>query len=167
MSKQTVGVSGLSSRNQIPDYARGYAREYQLLKGINNELGYLKNKMAFIKDGLFNSKRVERIKKLIKIYKKGVDKGKFRNVIEFALKKEDFPDLHCYALHFVFFKEFYNSCCCEDNNEKTGIEEFYNCNYEFFINLLVSSFEHNYESDSDSDSDSDCKIIFDSDSDSD
>ena len=35
----------------------------------------------------------------------------------------------------------------------------------FFINLLVSSFEHNYESDSDSDSD--CKIIFDSDSDSD
>ena len=166
MSKQTVGVSGLSSRNQIPVYARGYPREYQLLKGINKELGYLKNKTDLIKDGLLKSKRAERIKKLIKIYKKGVDKGKFRNVIEFALKKEDFPDLHCYALHFVFFKEFYNSCCCcEDNNEKTGIEEFYNCNYEFFINLLVSSFEHNYESDSDSDSD--CKIIFDSDSDSD
>ena len=41
MSYQTVGVSGLTSSNKIPEYAREYKREYQLIRGINKELEYL------------------------------------------------------------------------------------------------------------------------------
>ena len=55
MSKQKVGVSCLSSRNQIPAHAKLYAREYQLVKGISNEYNYLKivkNCMTLITDYL-------------------------------------------------------------------------------------------------------------------
>ena len=66
MSNQTVGVSGLTSRNKIPEYARWYAREYQLIRGINNEFGYLKSKLDNLNNGLFESQIAERIKYLLK-----------------------------------------------------------------------------------------------------
>ena len=96
MSKQTVGVSGLSSRNQIPDYARGYAREYQLMRGLNNEIFYLENNIDFFKNRSFKSKRAERIKKIIRLYKRGTEKGKLRNINEIELKKTRFAI-------FIFF----------------------------------------------------------------
>ena len=37
MSYQTVGVSGFTSNNKIPEYAREYKREYQFIRGINKE----------------------------------------------------------------------------------------------------------------------------------
>ena len=156
MSKQTVGVSGLSSRNQIPDYARGYAREYQLMRGLNNEIFYLENNIDFFKNRSFKSKRAERIKKIIRLFKRGTEKGKLRNINEIELKKQDLPFLFSFAQHYSFYKEFYNVYYDEDCREHkviSGLDEFYDCTTDFFSDLLVSSFDSFCESDSDSDSD--------------
>ena len=47
MSYQTVGVSGLTSSNKIPEYAREYKREYQFIRGLKL---YIEDKI--ICDGL-------------------------------------------------------------------------------------------------------------------
>ena len=82
MAKQTVGVSCLSSRNIIPDYAKVHVREYQLIKGINNEFGYLKNKLdTQLNNGLFESKIAKRIQYFIKMFFRAQEKGKLKKIL--------------------------------------------------------------------------------------
>ena len=45
MSYQTNGVSGFTSNNKIPDYAREYKKEYLFIIGLNKEFQYLTNKL--------------------------------------------------------------------------------------------------------------------------
>ena len=104
MSNQTVGVSGLTSRNKIPEYARWYAREYQLIRGINNEFGYLKNKLDNLNNGLFESQIAERIKYFIKMYFRAREKGKLRNISDLELQKEDLDNLLFFVREYVYYK---------------------------------------------------------------
>ena len=41
MSYQTFGVTGFTSFNKIPEYAKEYKREYQFIRGINKEFEYI------------------------------------------------------------------------------------------------------------------------------
>ena len=149
MTKQTVGVSCLSSRNQIPAHAKLYAREYQLIRGINNEFGYLKNKLdTQLNNGLFESPIAKRIKYFIKMYFRAREKGKLRNISDLELQKEDLDNLLFFVREYVYYKIRYDFF---DDDEKPypGLIEFYDATFKFFNEVNSDC----YDSDSDSDFD--------------
>ena len=51
----------IKSTNKIPPYAREYKKEYLFIRGINTEFKYFYNHLDEIKDGLFKSKRSDRL----------------------------------------------------------------------------------------------------------
>ena len=67
MSYQTVGVSGFTSKNKIPEYAREYKREYQFIRGINKEFRYLSYFMENIEyeEIDFKDYKLDKIMKMI------------------------------------------------------------------------------------------------------
>ena len=148
---------------QIPDHAKLYAREYQLIKGINNEFGYLKNKLdTQLNNGLFESKIAKRIQYFIKMFFRAQEKGKLKkNIVNLRLQKEDLVNLLFFVREYVYYKIRYDFF---DDDEKPypGLTEFYDATFKFYNKLTEC-----YDSDSDSDSDSDIQIYIDSDSDSD
>ena len=97
MSYQTVGVSGFTSSNKIPEYAREYKREYQFIRGINKEFKYLINKLDNLNNGLFESKLTDRIKFNMKRFLRAQEKGKLKDISDFVLPKYD----------YCFIQEFY------------------------------------------------------------
>ena len=154
MSNQTVGVSGLTSRNKIPEYARWYAREYQLIRGINNEFGYLKNKNDELNNGLFESQIAERIKYFIKMYFRAREKGKLRNISDLELQKEDLDNLLFFVREYVYYKiryEFFD----DDEKPYPGLREFYDATFKFFNDVNSDCYDSDSDCDSDSDFDSD------------
>ena len=168
MTKQTVGVSCLSSRNQIPAHAKLYAREYQLIRGINNEFGYLKNKLdTQLNNGLFESPIAKRIKYFIKMYFRAREKGKLRNISDLELQKEDLDNLLFFVREYVYYKiryEFFD----DDEKPYPGLREFYDATFKFFNEVNSDCYDSDSDSDSDcydSDSDSDFDIVIESDSD--
>ena len=161
MSNQTVGVSGLSGKNIIPEYAREHKREYQFIRGISNEFGYLKNKLYDLNNGLFESPIAKRIKYFIKICFRGIEKGKLGNISNLELEKEDLENLLFFVREYEYYKirqDFFD----DDEKPYPGLTEFYDATFKFYNKLTEC-----YDSDSDSDSDSDIQIYIDSDSDSD
>ena len=80
MSYQTVGVSGFTSFNKIPEYVIDYKREYLFIRGINKEFMYLINKLDNLNDGLFESNTVNRIKYIMKRFLRGQEKGKLKDI---------------------------------------------------------------------------------------
>ena len=75
MSYQTVGVTGFTSKNKIPEYAREYKREYQFIIKINKELEYL------IEDR-FNEYHKDQIIYLTKKFLTAQEKGKLKEINE-------------------------------------------------------------------------------------
>ena len=148
---------------QIPAHAKLYAREYQLIKGINNEFGYLKNKLdTQLNNGLFESKIAKRIQYFIKMFFRAQEKGKLKkNIVNLRLQKEDLVNLLFFVREYVYYKIRYDFF---DDDEKPypGLTEFYDATFKFYNKLTEC-----YDSDSDSDIDSDIDIHIDSDSDSD
>ena len=146
---------------QIPAHAKLYAREYQLIKGINNEFGYLKNKLdTQLNNGLFESKIAKRIQYFIKMFFRAQEKGKLKkNIVNLRLQKEDLVNLLFFVREYVYYKIRYDFF---DDDEKPypGLTEFYDATFKFY-NKLTECY------DSDSDSDIDIDIDIDSDSDSD
>ena len=163
MSNQTVGVSCLSSRNQIPAHAKLYAREYQLAKGIINEFCYLKNKLYDLNNGLFESPIAKRIKYFIKICFRGIEKGKLGNISNLELEKEDLENLLFFVRQYKYYKlrqDFFD----DDEKPYPGLTEFYDATFKFY-NKLTECYDSESDSDSDIDSDTDIDINIDSDSD--
>ena len=146
---------------QIPDHAKLYAREYQLIKGINNEFGYLKNKLdTQLNNGLFESKIAKRIQYFIKMFFRAQEKGKLKkNIVNLRLQKEDLVNLLFFVREYVYYKIRYDFF---DDDEKPypGLTEFYDATFKFYNKLTEC-----YDSDSDSDIDIDIDIDIDSDSD--
>ena len=101
MSYQTVGVSGFTSKNKIPEYAREYKREYQFIKGLDNEFKYFIKKLDDLNNGLFQTNSTNRIKYYMKRFLRGQEKGKLKDISDLVLQREDF----CYIEDFYFYYE--------------------------------------------------------------
>ena len=80
MSYQTVGVSGFTSKNKIPEYAREYKREYQFIRGINKEFRYITYIMEN-EENDFKNYKLDRIMKYVKKFLRAQEKGKFKDII--------------------------------------------------------------------------------------
>ena len=160
----------IKETNKIPEYAREYKKEYLFITGINEELQYFVDNIDDATRGLFENKKVDRIKYFIERFLKGQERGKLRdisrlffwkydilNFIEFYENitfdildikyADDFYDLFCKLYSKINYK-YYDS----DGNVKVK---------ECVINILDSDGIDSDEidslliSDSDSDSDSD------------
>ena len=73
MSYQTVGVSGLTSSNKIPEYAREYKREYQFIIKINKEFNLLQKRE-------YDEYQVDIVEGLLKKFLSNQEKGKLKEI---------------------------------------------------------------------------------------
>ena len=56
----------IKSTNKIPEYARDYKKEYLFIRGINKEFQYFVDNIDDATRGLFENKKIDRIKFFIK-----------------------------------------------------------------------------------------------------
>ena len=175
MSYQSVGVTGVTSFNKIPKYARDYKKEYLFIIGINKELKYFVDNIDNATTGLFESHKVDRVKYFMKRFLKGQERGKLQDISNFEIKEDEVNNLIKIKKNFYNFNQYINYCkdCYDDDDEPfidpyPGFKNIYDDFDLFFSKLKIKYKEYIYVSDSDSDSDNDFNIIYsDSDSDSD
>ena len=179
MSYQTVGVSGFTRINKIPEYAREYKREYQFIRGINKDFKYLINKTDNLNNGLFESKLTDRIKFNIKRFLRGQEKGKLKDISNFILPFDEVNYLIDINENFGYYKlrwDFF----CDNKKPYPGFIELYDIFKLFFDQIKYEDDDDDDDffgddesiidfhlSDSDSDNDNDNDSDNDSDSDSD
>ena len=103
MSYQKVGVSGFTSNNKIPEYAREYKREYQFIIGINKEF---KN----LKDRDYDEYRADKVRNLLKRFLREQEKGKLKEINELYFWKNDILDIieFYYEVKPDFYFQQYN-----------------------------------------------------------
>ena len=149
------------SNNKIPEFARDYKKEYQI-RGLNKEFKYFYNHLDEINNGLFKSKRSDRLCYLIKRFLRGQEKGKLKNISEFVIYEDVVDYLIKIKDNFYYYKIRYDalkeSSDVDDDDEDSdaddvddpypGFENIY-----YYFELFFSKLNIEYE-DSDSDSDS-------------
>ena len=158
MSYQTFGVTGFTSFNKIPEYAREYKREYQFIRGINKEFKYFVDNIDNATTGLFENHRVDRIKYFIKRFLRGQEKGKLQDISNFEIYEDDVDNLIKIEKNFYNFNQYIIFCkdCYEDDepfiDPYPGFKNIYDDFKIFFSKLNIIYKRVNYISDSDSDS---------------
>ena len=172
MSYQTVGVSGLTSKNKIPEYAREYKREYQFIIGINKEFRYLAYFMENVEyeEIDFKDYKLDKIMKMIKRFLRAQEKGKFKDIRNLEFDYFDINNIYeikkdLYGYYYII-QEVYDWSKGKDDESLVSRYEIYKHDLELFLSKLNIEIE---DTDDDScDSVDDYDIIFtDSDSDSD
>ena len=87
----------IKSNNKIPLYARDYKKEYLFIIGLDKEFKYFINKLDDISTyEFFHNNNVDRISKLIKIFLRGQDKSKFKDISGLYFKEKD-------VLYLIYF----------------------------------------------------------------
>ena len=91
MSYQTVGVSGFTSKNKIPEHAKEYKREYQFIRGLNKEFKYFINKPEDVSGyEFFHNLHVKKIIKLLKMFLRNQENGILsKDLSGFKIKEKD------------------------------------------------------------------------------
>ena len=85
---ELIGKMTENANNKIPHYAREYKKEYLFIRGLNKEFKYFTKKMDSLNHGLFESKKVNRIKNIMKDFLRGQEKGKLKNISNFILPSD-------------------------------------------------------------------------------
>ena len=98
-----------STNNKIPEYAREYKKEYLYIRGINKEFKYFYNHLDEINNGVFKSKRSDRLCYLIKRFLRGQEKGKLKDISEFVIYEDDVDYLIRIKREFNFYKIRYDA----------------------------------------------------------
>ena len=154
MSYQSVGVTGFTSFNKIPEYAREYKREYLFIIGLNKEFKYI---IDFMKeyDNEFKSHKLDIIMKFIKRFLRAQEKGRLKDISNLEFNYDDvdniielirnLPEYLCFIQHHYDWSR-------DDDESLISRYEIYKDDLELFLSKLNIEIEY---SDSDSDSDSD------------
>ena len=88
----------IKSNNKIPPYARDFKKEYLFIRGINKEFKYFIENMDKISTyEFFHNTNVDRITKLIKIFLRGQEKGKIKDISGLYFREYD-------ILNIIYFK---------------------------------------------------------------
>ena len=153
MSYQTFGVAGFTRINKIPEYAREYKKEYLFIRGINKEFKYLINKLDDLNNGLFESYISNRLCNFIKIFLRGQEKGKLKDISELMLPRDDITNLIFINEHFGYYKLRYDAFC--DDSDDDDSDDDGNGEY------LVDDSDDDYYNDDDSDDDGNGEYLVD------
>ena len=148
-TNKRVGVSGLSSKNIIPEYMR----EYQFIKLMNKKVKYFIDNHDNINNGLFTNPKVDEIRILLKRFFRRRKEGKFKNISNLKLDNKEYDNLLEVQNNFRMFKYRH------DVVPYPGFDNIY-YDFESFFSLLKikSIYESFYEENSDSEYDSDYDI---------
>ena len=111
---ELIGKMTENADNKIPHYAENYKKEYLFIRGLNKEFKYFTKKMDSLNHGLFESKKVNRIKNIMKDFLKGQEKGKLKNISGMILPEYDVDKLNSINKKFEFYKLRYDSYCDGD-----------------------------------------------------
>ena len=146
---------------KIPEYARDYKKEYLFIRGLNKEFKYFYNHLDEINDGLFKSKRCDRLCNLIKRFLRGQEKGKLKDISKFVIYEDDVDylikikrEFHYYKIRYDASKESSDDDDDDDDDDSDaddvddpypGFENIY-----YYFELFFSKLNIEYE-DSDSD----------------
>ena len=172
--KQEMTEINQKKISKIPEYAREYKREWQFIRGINKKFEYFIVNIKLATKGLFESHKVDTVKKYIKIFLREQEKGKLKDISNFEIDYNDVDNLLKIEKEFNNFNQYINFCKdCYHEDEQAfidpypGFKNIYD-DFKLFFNKLKIKKIYIYYIDSDFDSDiyyidSD----FDSDSDSD
>ena len=153
--------------NKIPEYARGYKREYQFIIGLNKEFKYLKD-FIYNKDINFKSHKLDRIMNFIKRFLRAQEKGRLKDISNFEF--DYFHIENIYEIkrdinyYYSMISIYYDWSRGKDDEGLVSRYENYKNDLELFFSKLNIEIE---DSDSDSDSDSDINISFSDSDDSD
>ena len=121
----------------IPDYAKNFKKEYLLFLRINDKTKYFIDNMKEVTFGLFNSPKVDELKKIIEEFYYEINIGNFK------IKTSDIIDL-------VTFKKILNDLIRIFNYRRRCYQNF-NCpfpgleNIYFDFDLFCSKFKIDYE----------------------
>ena len=160
MSYQTVGVTGFTSFNKIPEHAREYKKEYLFIRGLNKEFKYMINKLGDLNNGLFESNTVNRIKFIMKRFLRGQEKGKLKDISNLMLERKDVNNIVYINKNFGYYKIRWDFFCDSDSDSDSDDDSNRDHNHVSYSDSdsdsdSDSNRDHNHVSYSDSDSDSD------------
>ena len=124
--------------NKIPEYAREYKREYQFIKGLNNEFKYFIKKLDDLNKGLFETNSTNRIKYYMKRFLRGQENGKFKDISNFIFPDNILNNIIFINQQFGYYKLRYDAFCDDSDDDDSN---------------SFSDIVGDYDSDSDSDSD--------------
>ena len=160
MSNQSVGVSGITGFNKIPEYAREFKNEYLFIRGINKEFKYFVENINEATRGLFENNRVDKIKKFIKKFLLAQKLGYLNDVSNFEIERSDVDNLIKIKKIFINFNQYIQFCkdCFDDElfiDPYPGFKNIYD-DYEIFCSKFKIKYEDggsfwDYCTDSDSD----------------
>ena len=159
----------IKSTNKIPEYTRDYKKEYLFIRVINKEFQYFVDNIDDAARGLFENKKIDRIKYFIKRFLKGQERGKLKDTSDFEINYVDVNNLIKIRKNFLNSNQYINFCkCCYDEedfpfiNPYPGFKNIFN-EFELFFNKFKIKYkEVIYISFSDSDTDSDYDVDSDS-----
>ena len=77
----------------IPHYAKKYRDEYKFIKSIEKDLEYFIDNIDDINKGLFNSSKAKEINEKIRIFIRGQEIGRFKNLNGLEIKETDISNL--------------------------------------------------------------------------
>ena len=149
----------LNKINQVPEFARGYEKEYRFIRGINKESIYLVNKLdkinkSYIRDDyyedldnntnmlnnlskndnfykeFFESKTFNRFENLIKIFLRGQKIGKLKYINNLVFPKVFLDNIRYINNFFCFYKLSYVE------SYYSGFKEIYDLFKKFFNQLV-------------------------------
>ena len=155
MSYQTVGVSGLTSKNIIPEYAKEYKREYQLIKGINKKfryLAYFMEEESEYDDDKFKDHRLDSVMKDIKKFLRAQEKGKLKDIRNLEFGYYDINNIYEIKKYkydyYDTIRDLYDWSKYNNDESIVSRYEIYKYDLELFLSKL--NFE-NVDRDIDSD----------------
>ena len=145
----------IKSTNKIPPFATNYKKEYLFIRGLNKEFKYFYNHLDEINDGLFKSKRSDRLCYLIKRFLRGQEKGKLKDISDFEIEYDIVFNLNKIKNklnNIDQYLDFILNCYHKEDlifiNTYPGFIDFF-----YYFNLFFTKLNIKYEYDSDSDSD--------------
>ena len=111
---ELIGKMMENENNKIPEYATNYKKEYLLIRGLNKEFKYLKNKLDDLNNGLFESNIANRIKYIMKRFLRAQERGKLKDISGLLLPSNIFNNLIFINKQFEFYKLRYDAFCDDD-----------------------------------------------------
>ena len=127
----------------IPVYAKKFKKEYLFLLRVNDKTKYFIDNMKEVTFGLFNSPKVDELKKLIEEFYFEINMGNFKDLRNFEIKSDDIYNLVEFKINLNDFIRIIKYRRRYYQNFVIPFPGFENIYHDF--ELFCSKFKINYE----------------------
>ena len=132
-------ISGSTiNKSKIPDYARGYKKEYLFIRGINNNFDYILKNLDYVSKDLFLRNKTIKIKEYIKQYDKAIKRCLIKNISFYKKDVNNICEFKKRVYYFLQYLSYRFDSDVEDDVKETvypGLLEF-----DKYFELFLSDF---------------------------